>query len=174
MTSRTDGYSPLSVLVHWLAAFLVVALFLTHQGEPGTTKYLIHVSGGAIAGLFLAWRVWHRIRRGVADPPQPAIVLNLAARIVHWGLLLAIVVVVITGYALPWSAGQALDVFGFGIPSPMGASENLHEFLERVHDLSGHLFLPLLVVHLLGAAKHAVFDRRGTGLRMFKPVAGGR
>ena len=64
VTSRTDGYSPLSVLVHWLAA-----------------------------------------------------------RIVHWGLLLAIVVVVITGYLLPWSAGEALDVFGFGIPSPMGASE---------------------------------------------------
>ena len=174
MTSRTDGYSPLSVLIHWLAALLVVALFLTHEGDPGTATHVIHVSGGAVAGLFLLWRVWYRIGRGLTEAPQQAAVLNLAARLVHWGLLLAMVVVVITGYLLPWSAGQALDVFGIGIPSPMSASGNLHEFLERVHDLSSHLFIPLLFLHLLGAVKHAVFDRRGPGFRMFKPVAGGR
>ena len=28
--------------------------------------------------------------------------------------------------------------------------------------------------HVLGAVKHAVFDRRGAGLRMFKPTGGGR
>ncbi len=172
--ARTDGYSILSIVVHWLAAIVVVALFFTHEGERGSTAYLFHVSGGAITGLFLLWRVWHRVRRGNTRPPKQAAVFNLAARLVHWGLLVAIVVVVVSGYLLPWSLGRELDVFGFGIPSPMGANRDVHEFVERVHDVSGHLFIPLVALHVLGAIKHAVFDWRGAGLRMFKPIDGGR
>ena len=172
--SRTDGYSLLSVTVHWLAAILVVALFFTHEGGRGTTAYTLHVSGGAVVGLFLLWRVWHRVRQGPPDAPRQAAIFNLAARIVHWGLLALIVVAVLSGYLLPWSIGRPLDVFGFEIPSPMGASRELHELLERVHDVSGHLFIPLLALHVAGAVKHAVFDRRGAALRMFRPVTGGR
>ena len=170
----TCGYSLRSIVVHWLAAILVVALFFTHEGERGSTAYLFHVSGGAIVGLFLLWRVWRRVQRGSTHPPEQAAIFNFAARLVHWGLLVAIVVVVVSGYLLPWSLGRELDVFGFGIPSPMGANRNVHEFMERVHDVSGHLFIPLLAVHVLGAVKHAVFDRRVAGLRMFKPTDGGR
>ena len=81
--------------------------------------------------------------------------------------------VVVSGYLLPWSLGRELDVFEFGIPSPMTANRGLHEFVERVHDVTGHLFIPLVGLHVLGAIKHAIFDRRGAGLRMFKPTSGG-
>ena len=172
--SRADGYSVSSITVHWLAAILVVALFLTHEGERGSTAYLLHVSGGAIAGLFLLWRVWRRVRRGSPRTPKQAALFNLAARLVHWGLLVALVVVVVSGYLLPWSLGRELDVFGFGIPSPMAANRDVHALVERVHDVSGHLFIPLLALHVLGAVKHAVFDWRRAGLRMFKPIDGGR
>ena len=172
--TRAGGYSFLSIMVHWLAAILVVALFFTHEGGRGSAAYLFHVSGGAIVGLFLLWRVWRRVRRGSVHPPEQAAIFNIAARLVHWGLLVAIVLVVVSGYLLPWSLGRELDVFGFGIPSPMGANRDVHELMERVHDVTGHLFIPLLVLHVIGAVKHAVFDRLGAGLRMFKPVAGGR
>ena len=172
--ARTNGYSGGSILVHWLTAILVFALFITHEGERGSTAYLLHVSGGAIAGIFLLWRVWHRLRRGVAEAPQQGAILNLAARLVHWALLAAIVVVVITGYLLPWTLGQPLDVFGLAIPAPMGANRGLHEFMETVHDISGHLFVPLLALHILGAIKHVAFDLRGAGARMFRPLTGGR
>ena len=49
---RSNGYSPLSIVLHWLAAIFVVALFLTHDGERGSSAYVIHVSGGAIIGVF--------------------------------------------------------------------------------------------------------------------------
>ena len=172
--TRAEGYSALSIVVHWLAAILVIALFVTHEGEPGSTAYVLHVSGGAIAGVFLLWRVWRRVRRGSTHPPRQAAVFNLAARLVHWGLLVAIVVVVVSGYLLPWSLGQELDVFGIGIPSPMGANRSVHGLVERVHDVSGHLFVPLLALHVLGAAKHAILDWRRAGLRMFRPIDGGR
>lgn len=171
---RTRGYSAASVVAHWLAAILVIALLVTHSAARDTTGYVFHVSGGAIAGLFLLWRVWHRVRRGMADAPRQAAILNLAARVVHWGLLLLIAVVVISGYLLPWSLGEALDVFGVGIPSPMDAAPALHEVLERMHDVAGHLFMPLLALHVAGAVKHAIFDRRGAALRMIRSAPGGR
>ena len=173
-SARIDGYSTVSVVSHWLAAILVVALFFTHSGTRGTAEYAFHVSGGAIAGLFLLWRVWHRVRRGMIDAPRQAAIFNFAARLVHWGLLVLIAVVVVSGYLLPWSLGGALDVFGVGIPSPMDSNEALHESLERVHDAAGHLFVPLLALHVAGAIKHAVFDRRGTAMRMVRPAPGGR
>ena len=171
---HTDGYTTVSVFAHWLAAVLVIALFFTHSATRGTAAYAFHVSGGAIAGLFLLWRVWHRVRRGMAHAPPQAPILNLAARFVHWGLLVLIAVVVISGYFLPWSQGDTLDVFGVGIPSPMDASPALHEFLERLHDVAGHLFVPLLALHVAGAVKHVIFDRRGAAMRMVKPAPGGR
>ena len=172
--ARAGNYSAVSVVAHWLAAILIVALLFTHSATRGTAGYAIHVSGGAIAGLFLLWRVWRRVRRGMAHAPPQAPILNLAARLVHWGLLLLIAVVAVSGYLLPWSLGEALDVFGVGIPSPMDASPALHAFLVRVHDVAGHLFIPLLGLHVAGAVKHAVFDRRGTALRMVRPAPGGR
>ena len=172
--ARSDGFSLGSILSHWLSAVLVVALFFTHEAERGSSGFAFHVSGGAIVGLFLLWRVWHRVRRGTADSPDQAAFFNLVARAVHWALLVLIVVVVVSGYLLPWSLGRPLDVYGLQIPSPMEAHRGFHEFMERVHDVAGHLFIPLLALHIAGAIKHAIFNRRGAGLRMFRAVKGGR
>ena len=171
---RTEGYSRLSIIVHWLAAALVIALFFTHEAGRGTAAYVFHVSGGAIVGLFLLWRVWHRIRRGTPDPPQQSRFFNFVAGAVHWSLLVLIVVAIISGYLLPWSMGLPLDVFGFAIPSPMERNRELHDLIERIHDVSGHLFIPLLALHVAGALKHLILYRRGGALRMVRPIVGGR
>jgi cytochrome b561 len=173
--TRRDGYSRVSIIAHWIAVILVIALFLTHEGERGSTEYAIHVGGGALAGVYLLWRVWHRVRRGMTVKPDQALVFNIASQIVIWGFLTAIVVVVISGYLVPWSAGLPLDIFGpISIPSPMGSSHRLHELLEEVHEISGQLFPLLLILHVLGTAKHAFIDRDGVANRMFKSISGGR
>lgn len=172
--ARTDGYALASILSHWLGAVLVLALFFTHEAPRDSAAFAFHVSGGAIVGFFLLWRVWRRVRRGTADAPDQAAFFNLAAKAVHWALLVLIVVVVVSGYLLPWSLGRPLDVYGLQIPSPMEAHRGLHEFMERVHDAAGHLFIPLLALHVAGAVKHAIFNRRGAGHRMFRAVSGGR
>ena len=174
-SDNRSGYSRLSILVHWITAIAVIVLFFTHEGERGSAEYLIHVSGGAIVGLFLLWRVWHRIRHGMTTKSSQAAIFNFAAQVVMWGFLAAIVVVVVTGYLLPWSIGQPLDIFGlFAIPSPLGADRGLHEFVEEVHEISGDAFVPLFVLHLLGTAKHAFIDKDGVASRMFKSASNGR
>ena len=176
MVTRTDptGYSALSIAAHWIAAILVIALFFTHEAERGSTGFAFHVAGGGVAGIFLLWRVWHRVRRGFAAEPDQAFLFNLAARIVLWGFLVSIAVVVITGYLLPWTIARPIEFpLGLSLPSPLPANRTLHEVMEEAHDISGHLFIPLLLLHLLGAAKHAFIDRDGTVRRMINARTGG-
>lgn len=172
---HSTGYSRTSIITHWVAAIIVLALFLTHEGERGSTAYSIHVGGGAIAGVFLLWRVWHRARHGMTEKPHQPYLLNIASRIVIWGFLAAIVVAVISGCLLPWSLGRPLDIFGLiSIPSPMGSSPDFREFLDAAHEISGHVFVPMFILHVLGTAKHAFIDKDGVASRMFKSVSGGR
>lgn len=175
MTSVSSGYSRTSIIAHWLAAFTVIALFFTHESERGSAMQTFHISGGALLGVFLFWRVFRRPVRGIAEKPEQAAVLNLTSQIVLWGLLTSIFVVTITGYLLPWSMGRSLDLFGLvQIPSPLNGSRDLHEFFEEVHNISGHVIMPLVGLHILGALKHLIIDKDGIMTRMFKPVSGGR
>ncbi|NQW01289.1 MAG: cytochrome b/b6 domain-containing protein [Rhodospirillales bacterium] len=168
-TTNDTAYSRLSIFLHWMAAILVIALFATHEGARGSAAFVFHVSGGAIAGVFLLWRVAHRVRHGMAPAPDQAWLFTVASKIVFWGFLAAIVVVVVTGYLSPWSVGRAIDIYGlFSLPSPLSANRDLHEFVEELHEIAGQLFVPLLALHLLGAAKHYFFDRDGVVRRMFR------
>lgn len=174
-STTATGYSARSIAVHWIAAILIAALFPTREASPVSAAWAFLVSGGAIAGVFLLWRVWRRVRAGfAAPPPDQHMLFTLAARIVMWGFLACIVVVIVTGYLLPWSVGKPIDIYGLvAIPSPLPVSRAVHEFAEEVHELAGQLFVPLLALHVLGTLKHAIFDKDGVARRMFRAVAGG-
>ena len=132
------------------------------------------MGGGAIAGIFLLWRVWHRVRSGFAENPNQNILLALLSKAVLWGFLVSIVVVVVSGYLLPWSLGKPIDLFGIvSVPSPIGDIHVLHELMEEMHEVSGHLFVPLLGLHILGWAKHKFVDRDQASSRMFRPDKNG-
>ncbi len=171
----TTGYSRLSIMLHWIAAIGVIALFLTHEGDRGSAAFAFHVGGGAVIGVILLWRVAHRLRRGFTTPPSQSALLNMVSKIVMWGFLAALVVVVVTGYFIPWSVGQPIDIYGIvSLPSPIGRMPALHEFLEEAHEIAGQLFVPLLALHVLGAFKHAIIDKDGVFQRMMRPVTGGK
>lgn len=165
----SDGYSRLSIILHWLAAILIIVLFVTHEDDALN----FHIALGAIVGPLLLWRAIRRpFKRMPPKPVQPPL-LNFLSTIVLWVLILSIITVVITGYLAPWSVGQPIDIWVGSLPSPMSANRNVHEFMEELHDISGHAFLPLLLLHIAGAIKHWKFDVQNTTKRIFMPKAGG-
>jgi len=162
-------------MIHWLTVIAIVALFITHEGERGSAMMTFHISGGALLGLFIIWRCLWRPIRGFADKPNQRPSLNLISSIVMWSLLIVILILTITGYLIPWSLGQPLDIFGMvSIPSFLESSTTLHRQLEKVHDVAGHIIVPLFLLHVLGALKHWLIDRDGVMQRMFRSVAGGK
>lgn len=154
---------------------MVIALFFTHEGERGSAALAFHVGGGAIFGLFLLWRVGRRVMRGMTSKPDQAAIYNLASQIVIWGFLVAITVVAISGYLLPWTRGMGIDVFGlFQIPSPIAANHGFHELIEELHETSGQLIVPLFLLHLLGSLKHRFIDKDNVMQRMVHSITNGR
>ena len=168
------GYSAASIGIHWITAIAIVALFFTHEGERDSLTRLFHLSGGALLGIFLIWRVVRRFRMGLSAKPDQAEILNLLSRLVLWGLLAVILVTCLSGYLLPWTGGRAFDFFGMSIPSPIAGNHTLHEIFEEVHDIGGHLFIPLIALHVAGVIKHALFDSdKSVAKRMSKSISNG-
>ncbi len=175
MPSVTAGYSSRSIILHWIGAIAVVALFISHEGSRDSAMFAFHVSGGAILGVLLIWRIARRPLHGFTDKPEQPKLLNLISSLVMWGLLLSLLGVVVTGYLLPWTLGNPLDIYGVvSIPSFMGSVPILHSITERLHNVTGHLIVPLTLLHILGALKHWLYDRDGVMQRMFRSHSGGR
>ena len=174
MTPASNGYSGLSIALHWIAAIAVVLLFVTHEGDRGSTQYAIHVGLGSLLGLAVLWRVLRRPLRGFAPKPDQPVLLNLVSTLVLWAMLPAMLAVFLTGYFLPWSVGAPLDILGLiEIPSPLARSRDLHEAIEEIHDFAGHALVPLVILHVLGALKHAIIDRDHVLQRMIRAERGG-
>ncbi|MEM9678639.1 MAG: cytochrome b/b6 domain-containing protein [Pseudomonadota bacterium] len=170
------GYSGWSIFWHWMGATLVTVLFFSHEFEPGGDAEWIHVSFGALAGVFLLWRVARRVAFGSPPKPDQHPMLNLLSEVVRWGILVSIVGVVLTGYLLPWSLGQPVDMSSlFEIPSPMSPNQSVYDVMDAAHSIFGHLFVPLVVLHFAGITKHSITKGGGYIMdRMLEPKKDGR
>lgn len=172
--SAREGYDGLSIAVHWVGAALVIALFVTHEGAAGTPAWTFHVAGGNVIALFLVWRVARRARRGFAAKPDQGAVLNAIARATAWGILACLLALSVTGWLLPWANGAPLNLATLlAVPSPLPPTPGLYAVLDAVHAFAGHAIVPLVVLHLAGAAKHAFLDGDGVLMRMVTAVRGG-
>ena len=176
-SERNSAYGWTSILLHWIAAILLIALYLLaerFEGMPrGPEKFAavnLHAAVGMSAFLLLVARVLWRMQRGHPDlPPQP-FGLDTVAKVVHWLMLTAIVVLMVSGPLIVWSAGREIDIFGlFALPTPFEKSRSLHHLLEDTHAVVAHVFVFLFIVHVVGALKNLVIDRNGVFLRMLRP-----
>ena len=169
-----SGYGWPSIVLHWVGAGLVVALYLIGEqmedlarGPERTEMLALHVSIGTIAIVLLGARILWRVFQREPVPPADPKPVQLLARIVKWGLLAMIAALILTGPFMQWTAGQPLDVFGMvSVPSPLPAMESLNEALEEVHEFASQAIVPLLALHVLGALKHLIFNRDGVFQRI--------
>ena len=168
------GYGWPSIAFHWIAAGLVVALFVIGEqmedlarGPERTETLALHVSLGAIAVVVLGARIlWRLVQRGPAPPADPR-PIRLLAQIVKWGLLAMMAALILTGPLMQWTAGRPVDVFGIvSIASPLPTMRDLHEVLEEIHEFASHALVPLLALHVLGAFKHLIVNRDDVFQRM--------
>jgi cytochrome b561 len=173
-TASARGYSPLSIAAHWLAAICIIILYFTPEGGRDSALRAFHIGFGALVAIPLIWRAVRRMAIGFPEKPAQHPLFNLASQIVIWGFLVAIVVASITGPFVVWSLGHGIDMLGlFSIPSPFPKTLWLHELTEGVHSLAGNAIMPLLVLHIAGALKHAMIDRDGVVSRMVTHATGG-
>jgi cytochrome b561 len=170
-------YGVVSVLLHWLVAIAVFALFLLGLWMTGLDYYHpwyqkapnLHRSVGVLLFLIMVFRLIWRWRVGVPEPLATHTRLErVGAHLVHFLLYLALFAVMVSGYLISTADGRPVDVFGwFQVPALLSGIEGQEDVAGRVHLFLGYLTMGLAALHMLGALKHQFIDRDRTLMRMF-------
>ncbi len=150
MTHRkSSSYTRLSVALHWISGFLLIALFVTHAGDDESILPQIHVAIGPITGLILLLRVFYRLLRGLPRPDNEEDARTTPATLAIYLLLLAIVLMVVSGYLLPWTQGASVNLLGLQFAAPFYIDPLKYSLILSVHKVSAYSLAPLLLLHIL-------------------------
>lgn len=144
------GYSRFSVFLHWVCAFLLIVMFVTHAGGEQSTLHSIHLVAGPVVGLLLISWIVYRWKQGLPKNEEGDKSLTISL-VTVWAFHLAIVILLVSGVLLPWVQGNPVHFLGFHISSPV-AIDPLHlETIKRVHGIAAYALAPLLVAHIVFA-----------------------
>ena len=173
--NTTDSYGVLAKFLHWSIVILIIAQYFIAESAdelPDGIEKLqtisLHKSLGMVVLILAVLRIgWRLANRGDPVPvPMPAW-QHKAAAAGHGLLYLLILLQPISGWAMSSAANYPVTLFGwFQFPAIVGASHDLHEVLEEVHEV---LFTVLAIValgHAAAAVYHHVVMKDDTLRRM--------
>ena len=177
MKDTENGYGGVSILLHWVAAITMIALFVLGQAAEDAAdserKSLLglHISIAISMYLILVgrigWRLFNGRPRVLIQKSKPLMLLA------HWIpiiLLAGLALMLLSGPIMVWSKGYPINIFGLiSLPSPLGKMETLHEAMEALHKLGAKLLFFAFILHMLGVLKHLIIDRNNTLKRMLVP-----
>lgn len=177
LKDTSNSYGWISILFHWLTAGCVLVLWfiadsasILETRQQQSEQIGLHISIAASAYLFLCIRIGWRMKQGHPKIDNQGPIDHFIAKSAHYLLLLAMVLLLLTGPVMVWSGGGEIKVFDwFTIPSPFGLMPILHDLSERVHGFSGLAIILITAVHAAGALKHLMFDDDDVFLRILIP-----
>ena len=176
MTDKTSAaYGGLSRLNHWLGAVLfavmvIVGFILSYDvlsRETAGPIRNLHKATGTLLLVFALWRVSWRMVQGF-PPPVSGVPAwqDVASRLVHWGMLAALLIMPLSGVLMSLIGGRLIDMYGlFSIP-PFAENKEAAGLMRQVHGYAAYALAGLIVLHILAALKHGLIDRDGTLARM--------
>lgn len=166
-----------SVVMHWLVAVTVFALFALGFWMVGLDYYSswyrtapdLHKSIGLVLFALMLFRVLWRI----ASPAPQALaehgaLTRLGSKLGHGLLYLGLFVVMISGYLISTADGRGIEVFGlFEVPATLTSIPDQGDVAGLIHKFAAWSLVILAVLHGLAALKHHFADRDRTLVRMF-------
>ncbi len=175
----TQRYTGVAMLLHWVLALALVALFfvgLYMVGLPFSPQRLKLYNWHKWAGISvlilslvrLVWRLTH---------PAPELPGKILAAMPNWqakahaathGLLyLLFFVVPLIGWSYSSAAGFPIVLFGqFPLPDLVSPDKALAALIKPWHQISALALAGLVVLHVAAALKHQWVDRDGLLNRM--------
>ena len=169
-------YGWISILLHWVTAIVIIVLWIIGKGimsadsDDVDARRQLHVSVAAASWLIIMIRVFWRLRSGHPHVNGQTMFVHRVARIAHYAMLIAVVLMLISGPMMVWSGGNSIAIFDWlSIPGPIGESESVGDFAWFIHSNSALLLMLLVLLHIGGALKHLMFHADDTIARMIWP-----
>ncbi len=173
MPTRLD---PDLVLIHWLAALLVVVgvsamelrwlLPSGHAARPLLRD--VHLWTGQLALLSTLVRLVVRWRAPLQAARAGGAWAHGAARAVHWGLYGVLLAQPVLGVVFMQAGGKTVHLFGGALPPLLEPDAELHAQLKDTHKFVGQAFYGLLTLHVAAALWHHYLLKDGTLSRMLR------
>lgn len=172
---KTSGKLSLpTILFHWstgaiMIAVIAIGLYMGDmpRGPEKGEMIGLHKSLGVIAFVFAVARLLWRKKEGaipaIAEMPRWQ---EIAAKSVHHLLMLATILMPVSGIMMNTGGGRALNVFGLELIAAGEKTEWLGELGGTLHHLTADVLLAVLALHVLVALKHEIIDKDGTMRRM--------
>jgi len=174
LTDRGDRFGGLSIINHWLLAFLVIGMLafglyiedLPKSPEAGVLIG-VHKSIGVLVLILAAWRVVWRSFNGFPDDiAEMKSWERLSARVMHYALMVLVLAMPLSGYVASSAAGHPVGLFGlFSLPA-LPENKALSSAAGEAHEVIATLLMILIGLHILAAVKHHVINRDATLKRM--------
>ena len=160
LLDKNNSFGWLSIGLHWFATLAIVLLWFigqsiaTQSGEQIDARRSVHITLGLIAWLPLVARIAWRLRSGHPRVNGQTLLTHRLARTAHYIMLGVLAVMLISGPLMAWA-----------IPS----SSALAELAFVVHSSAAMALAALVVLHILAAMKHLMFNDDETVARIFVP-----
>jgi len=177
-SNTTQTYGLVSILLHWLSAIAVFALFglgfwmvdLNYYSEWYRTAPHWHKSFGLLLFALTIFRViWKVIT------PSPKAIVNTRVESIfvhsaHGMLYLLLIIIFFSGYLISTADGRGIEVFNwFTIPSIGEIFSQQEDVSGEIHKYSAYVIIGLALLHALAALKHHFISRDNTLKRMLTP-----
>jgi len=179
--SETGRYTGMAILLHWVIAIGVIAMFAIAyymtdipKGAPERAYWFnLHKSIGTTIGVLVLLRLVWRARH--APPALPASMPaweSTLAKINHVLLYACLVAMPAVGFLASNFTKYGVKYFGIPIGPFFAEDQAMRDNLQQVHEILSWLLGVLVIVHVAAALKHLLIDRDGVFQRMLP--GGGR
>lgn len=171
----SEKYSVIRIMLHWLTALLLVAVYATidlHEMFPkgsdlrGALKTWHFMLGLSVLGLVVL-----RLLAGWSQPgPRPVggpAWQQTLARIVHVGLYGLMIAMPMAGWLALSAAGKPIPFWGWELPALTGLDKGLSRQIREIHEAMGTAGYFIIGLHALGALFHHHVLRDNTLRRMW-------
>ncbi len=156
------GFSPITIVLHWVAAFVVVSLALLQLMIVNASDALplaefkqLRNTLGLLLTLMSCYRFWARLSSFHPLPvgtPNP--VELIVSRVVAISLTLACVLLPIAAWLSMSASGEAVElVGGYLLNSPLAEDKGVRRVLDILFVIGMVPFLGGLALHVFGAYK---------------------
>lgn len=181
---NVEALTPQTRLLHWVVALGILGLLSVGtymKNFEVYSLYPIHKSIGILLFAMILARVGWRILNGwpqpVADHSHHHLEL-LLSRTLHWVLIIATLLMPISGMLMSALGGHGLFVFGIELfatnPDPNNLSkvlpinEDIASIAHSLHHWISDILIVAIALHIAGAIKHHVVNKDSTLRRMMK------
>ncbi len=172
--STPSALSKPTIAFHWIVAIAIIGMLafglyledLPRSPEKGELMGL-HKSFGVLVLMLASLRIVWRVKEG----PIPAIGdasgwQEKMAKGIHHLLLLATILMPVSGIMMSVGGGRGLDVFGVNLIAAGEKIEWLGQLGGATHGVLAKIMIAAILLHVLGAIKHHVLMKDNTLTRM--------